>query len=55
MTFYAHYDTVEDVFNEFVEDMETEIMNAVSGTVIDVTKNMLGEQLSHVTYRKPVI
>ena len=22
MAFYAHYDTVEDVFNEFVEDME---------------------------------
>lgn len=30
MTFYAHYDTVEDVFDEFVEDMETEITNAVS-------------------------
>lgn len=29
MTFYAHYDTVEDVFNEFVEDMEQEIASAV--------------------------
>lgn len=30
MTFYAHYDTVEDVFDEFVEDMEQEITTAVS-------------------------
>lgn len=30
MTFYAHYDTVEDVFDEFVDDMEQEITAAVS-------------------------
>lgn len=30
MTFYAHYDMVEDIFQEFIDDMKTEIMTAVS-------------------------
>ena len=25
MTFYSHYDTIEDVFQEFVDDMVREI------------------------------
>ncbi len=29
MTFYAHYDTVEDVFTEFVDDMAAEIETAM--------------------------
>lgn len=29
LVYYAHYDTVEDVFNEFVDDMEQEIASAV--------------------------
>lgn len=29
MTFYTHYDTVEDVFNEFLDDMEQEIFDAI--------------------------
>ncbi len=31
MTFYAHYDEIEDVFNEFIDDMEAEIAEAVRG------------------------
>lgn len=31
MTFYSHYDYVEDIFQEFVDDMEREIHDAVSG------------------------
>lgn len=30
MTFYAHYETIEDIFSEFVDDMEHTIRNAVS-------------------------
>lgn len=30
MTFYAHYETVEDIFTEFVDDMEFYIKEAVS-------------------------
>lgn len=30
MTFYAHYDVIEDIFQEFIDDMETEIITAVS-------------------------
>ena len=30
MTFYAHYETVEDIFAEFVDDMEGYIIDAVS-------------------------
>ena len=29
LVYYAYYDTVEDVFNEFVDDMEQEIASAV--------------------------
>lgn len=29
MTFYAHYDMVEDVFNEFLDDMEQEIFDSI--------------------------
>lgn len=29
MTFYAHYETVEDIFTEFVDDMENYIKDAV--------------------------
>ncbi len=31
MTFYSHYDAVEDVFTEFVDDMEADIVDLVSG------------------------
>lgn len=30
MTFYAHYDAIEDIFNEFVDDMEAEIVEAIA-------------------------
>ncbi|MCR4830718.1 MAG: TetR/AcrR family transcriptional regulator [Pseudobutyrivibrio sp.] len=30
MTFYSHYDTIEDIFHEFVDDMEAEIVDAIS-------------------------
>ena len=30
MTFYAHYDMIEDVFQEFIDDMKIEITHAVS-------------------------
>ena len=30
MTFYSHYDEIEDIFNEFVDDMEAEIMDAIA-------------------------
>lgn len=30
MTFYAHYETIEDIFTEFVDDMEHTIREAVS-------------------------
>ena len=30
MTFYAHYDTIEDIFNEFIDDMEAEIVDSFS-------------------------
>ena len=30
MTFYAHYETIEDIFSEFVDDMEHTIRDAVS-------------------------
>lgn len=30
MTFYAHYEAVEDIFTEFVDDMETYIQNAIA-------------------------
>ena len=30
MTFYSHYDSIEDVFAEFVDDMEREIEGAIS-------------------------
>ncbi len=31
MTFYSHYDAVEDVFTEFVDDMEADIIDLISG------------------------
>ncbi len=30
MTFYSHYDAIEDIFNEFVDDMEADIVEAIS-------------------------
>lgn len=30
MTFYAHYDTVSDIFQEFIDDMEKEITESVA-------------------------
>ena len=30
MTFYAHYDAIEDIFTEFIDDMEADIMEAIS-------------------------
>ena len=30
MTFYAHYDMIEDVFQEFIDDMKSQITAAVS-------------------------
>ena len=30
MTFYSHYDAVEDIFREFVDDMEKEIADRIS-------------------------
>lgn len=30
MTFYAHYDVIEDIFQEFIDDMEHDIITAVS-------------------------
>ncbi len=32
MTFYAHYDMVEDVFSEFVDEMENKIIDEISKT-----------------------
>ncbi len=46
MTFYAHYDAVEDVFNEFLDDMEQEIFEAIkkeSGFDMDCFFNLLNE------------
>ncbi|MBP3819963.1 MAG: TetR/AcrR family transcriptional regulator, partial [Butyrivibrio sp.] len=31
MTFYSHYDIVEDIFVEFVDEMESQIMSEISG------------------------
>ncbi len=44
MTFYAHYDEVSDIFDEFVNDMEKEISHAISKEKefnIDVFFNIL--------------
>ena len=30
MTFYSHYDTIDDIFREFVDDMEHEISERIS-------------------------
>lgn len=30
MTFYSHYDTIDDIFREFVDDMEREISQKIS-------------------------
>lgn len=30
MTFYSHYDAIEDIFHEFVDDMEADIVDAIS-------------------------
>ncbi len=30
MTFYSHYDAIEDIFDEFVDDMEADIVEAIS-------------------------
>lgn len=46
MTFYAHYDAVEDVFNEFLDDMEQEIFDAIkkeSDFDMDCFFNLLNE------------
>ena len=29
MTFYSHYDMIEDIFQEFIDDMETELDNLI--------------------------
>lgn len=39
MTFYSHYDTIEDIFHEFVDDMEADIVEALSKeSVFDIDK-----------------
>ena len=30
MTFYSHYESIEDIFNEFCDDMEADIVDAIS-------------------------
>ena len=30
MTFYAHYETIEDIFDEFIDDMKAGIVDAIS-------------------------
>lgn len=57
MTFYAHYDAIEDIFNEFVDDMEAEIVEAIEKeTEFDMDKffqilnNMMYKEIDFFRY-----
>ena len=51
MTFYSHYDIVEDIMAEFVDDMEKEIKE-VFATAAPVTVGDMFEILNELMYRE---
>ena len=51
MTFYSHYETIDDIFREFVDDMESEIAGKIaSEEVFDIDKFF--EILNELMYKE---
>lgn len=51
MTFYSHYDSIEDIFHEFIDDMEAEIMDAISEEK-EFSINRLFELLNELMFKE---
>lgn len=51
MTFYSHYDSIEDIFHEFIDDMEADIYELIQKEK-DFSIDILFEILNQVMYEE---
>ena len=51
MTFYSHYETIEDIFLEFIDDMEAEIIDDISKKD-SLNIDELFESLNNLMYKE---